>query len=270
MNSLIKNISNISQSPEQDNGFHVSPVFMFIALTMVIAGYLSYKNAAGARFWIFLFVTSGWVISLSLHEFGHALTAFHSGDRSVADKGYLNLNPLKYTNVFMSILLPVIFLMMGGIGFPGGAVYINTKAIKNKRRQSLVSAAGPLATAGFALVLLLPFFFGFDKAAGMDQNAFWSGWALLTFLQITALLFNLLPVPGLDGFGIIEPFLPEEVMVKLRKIGGLFILAIFFLLFSDSPVSRGFWMLIRRTAEIFDLNMLLVSNGFRLFQFWHF
>jgi len=58
------------------------------------------------------------------------------------------------------------------------------------------------------------------------------------------------------------------MITKLRKAGGLFILAIFFLLFNDTPVSRGFWMMIRWTAEMLNLNMLLISNGFRMFQFW--
>ena len=248
----------------------VSPVFLLILLTMIVTGLLAYSNQPGTRLWIFLFVISGWIVSLSLHEFGHAITAFRGGDKSVAEKGYLNLNPLKYTNLFMSIVLPIVFLMMGGIGFPGGAVYINMGAIKDKMQRSLVSAAGPIATAGFAFILLTPFFLGLDKSANVEQSVFWSGLALLAFLQITALLFNLLPVPGLDGFGIIEPFLPEALMIKLRKVGGLFILAIFFLLFNDTPFRDAFWSSIKWIADILNLNMLLISNGFKLFQFWKF
>jgi len=248
----------------------ISPIFVLISVIMMVTGILAYYNQPGSRFWMFLFVTSGWIVSLSLHEFGHAITAFRAGDQSVAEKGYLNLNPLKYTNLFMSIVLPVVFLMMGGIGFPGGAVYIDMAAIKDKSQRSLVSAAGPMATAGFALILLIPFFLGMDKMADVEQNVFWSGLALLSFLQITALLFNLLPVPGLDGFGIIEPFLPEGLMFKLRKVGGLFILAIFFLLFNDTPFRDAFWYAIREIANFLNLNILLISNGFKLFQFWKF
>ena len=122
----------------------ISPIFIFIVSVMLITGFLTYNNLPGVRFWMFLFITSGWIVSLSLHEFGHAYTAFKSGDYSVAEKGYLNLNPLKYTNIFMSILLPIVFLMMGGIGFPGGAVYIDLASIKEKTHRSLVSAAGPI------------------------------------------------------------------------------------------------------------------------------
>lgn len=159
---------------------------------------------------------------------------------------------------------------MGGIGFPGGAVYINMGAIPNRVNRSLVSLSGPLATALFAFFLLLPFLFGIPEGAASGQMPFWSALALLAFLQITALFLNLLPIPGLDGFGIIEPFLSQETMIKLRKVGGLFILAIFFLLFNDTPVSRGFWTIIRYVTNLVNLDISYVRDGFRLFQFWNF
>jgi Zn-dependent protease len=272
MNDFKKQTNSITNLNNLDNKstVQISPIFLLITLIMVVTGSLAYYNQPGARFWIFLFVISGWIVSLSLHEFGHAITAYRGGDKSVAEKGYLNLNPLKYTNLFMSIVLPVVFLMMGGIGFPGGAVYINMAAIKDKSQRSLVSAAGPITTAGFAFILLIPFFLGLDKSADLEKNVFWSGLALLAFLQITALLFNLLPIPGLDGFGIIEPFLPNAMMIKLRKVGGLFILAIFFLLFNDTPFRDAFWYSVRQITDFLHLNILLISNGFKLFQFWKF
>ena len=64
----------------------------------------------------FLVVIVGWIFSLCLHEFSHALVAYYGGDTSVRDKGYLTFNPLKYTHPVYSILLPMIFLLLGGIG----------------------------------------------------------------------------------------------------------------------------------------------------------
>lgn len=72
-----------------------------------------------------IFVCLGWIISVCLHEFGHAIVAYWGGDTSVKDKGYLTLNPLKYTDINLSLTLPLIFLLMGGIPLPGAAVYIN-------------------------------------------------------------------------------------------------------------------------------------------------
>ena len=70
----------------------------------------------------FAIVLVGWVFSLCLHEFSHALVAYYGGDTTVREKGYLTFNPLKYTHPVYSIVLPLLFLVMGGIGLPGGAV----------------------------------------------------------------------------------------------------------------------------------------------------
>ncbi len=78
-----------------------------------------------ARALVFPFVFIGFVISLCVHEFGHAIVAYHCGDRTVRDKGYLTLDPLRYTDLQYSIVFPLIIMALGGIGLPGGAVYIN-------------------------------------------------------------------------------------------------------------------------------------------------
>ena len=57
----------------------------------------------------------------------------------VADRGYLTLNPLKYTHPLLSIVLPVVFVLLGGIGLPGGAVWVDQHAIRGRLRHSLIS-----------------------------------------------------------------------------------------------------------------------------------
>src|SRR3990172_4827518 len=101
----------------------------------------------------FAIVLIGWIFSLCLHEFSHALVAYLGGDTSVKDKGYLTFNPLKYTHPVYSIVLPLVFLVMGGIGLPGGAVYIETERLRSPRWRSAVSLAGPLANLVVAIVL---------------------------------------------------------------------------------------------------------------------
>ncbi len=59
----------------------------------------------------FIIVTVLWVFSVCLHEFGHAAVAFYVGDYTVKDKGYLTLNPIKYTHPVYSIVMPVVFMM---------------------------------------------------------------------------------------------------------------------------------------------------------------
>lgn len=250
-----------------DEHFHVSPVFLLTVAVCLFSAYPMLSGEDVSDAWTFLFIVSGWIISLCLHEFGHAFAAYKFGDLSVADKGYLTLNPVKYSNLVMSIVFPVVFLMMGGIGFPGGAVYINMAAIRTQKQKSLVSAAGPIGTAIFAFFLTLPFWSG--MAENSNLNTFWAALSLLAFLQISALILNLLPVPGLDGFGIIEPFLKGDLKKKIHNISGIAILAIFFLLFNDTPVSQAFWTTIAYIANLFGLDFDLIRQGFAVFTFWN-
>jgi Zn-dependent protease len=246
----------------------ISPVFVAIVVVTVAAGCLTYLRVLNPRFASFLFVLGGWIISLCLHEFGHAVVAYWGGDQSVAYKGYLTLNPLKYTQSMLSIILPLVFLAMGGIGLPGGAVYINRRAIRSEGLRSLMSAAGPMATGLCALLLLVPFFTGLAYADIFEHFEFWSSIALLAFLEVTALFFNLLPIPGLDGFGIIESFLPIGFLEVVRRFGSLTYILIFLLLFNRTPISQGFWMTIGRILLLANLDVSLVDVGLNLFQFW--
>ena len=101
----------------------------------------------------FTIVFFGWIFSLCLHEFSHALVAYLGGDYTVREKGYLTFNPLKYTHPLFSLILPLLFLVMGGIGLPGGAVYIERQRIRNRFVLSFMSLAGPLSNLLVAILL---------------------------------------------------------------------------------------------------------------------
>ena len=101
----------------------------------------------------FILVLIGWLLSLCLHEFAHAFVAYQGGDYTVKEKGYLTFNPLKYTHPVYSLLLPLLFLAMGGIGLPGGAVYIERWRLRGPRWETAVSLAGPAMNALVAVIL---------------------------------------------------------------------------------------------------------------------
>ena len=178
-----------------------------------------WHGAVGGQAAVLVFVVTGWIVSLCLHEFGHAVTAWHAGDTSIPATGYLSLDPLKYTDPFLSILLPLIYIAIGGFGLPGGAVWINHAAIRSAAWDSAVSAAGPLANVLFLLLLA-----GVYAAVphGDQTSDLEAGLAVLAYFQGTAIVLNLLPIPGLDGFGIIRPFLPGHVAAAgTRAAAGL-------------------------------------------------
>ena len=119
-----------------------SPVFLGILAVSVLSGAALWSGVGPAGIVTFLFVLSTWVVSLCLHEFGHAIVAYRNGDRSVLYRGYLTLDPLKYTHVVFSLVLPLVFLVLGGIGLPGGAVFIDRSALKSRFAHSAVSWSG--------------------------------------------------------------------------------------------------------------------------------
>lgn len=254
---------------------------------LLIGALLAYFVLAqsGTGVAIFVIVLAGWIFSVTLHEFAHALVAYLGGDYTVRDKGYLTFNPLKYTHPMLSIGLPLLFLALGGIGLPGGAVYIERHRLRNKWWGAAVSAAGPAANLLLAIVLSLPFIFGwvdvptiFNKIRweglnwGAPESSIWNNvtlWrsvAVLIALQVTAVLFNLLPVPPLDGFGIIEPLLDERTRWQLRQIGAFSLLILFFILWT--PAGDGFWDMIYQFTDWLRVPELLISDGFYYFMFW--
>jgi Zn-dependent protease len=216
------------------------------------------------RFLVFPFVLSGWLISLCLHEFGHAFAAYRGGDRSVAARGYLTLDVLRYTHLQYSVFWPLVILALGGIGLPGGAVYINMHVIQSPLNRSLVSAAGSLATLAVLIFLLALI----PTAASPTQVAFYAALTFLAFLQLTSLVLNLLPIPGLDGWGIIEPWLPEDLQEFGARLSVIAPTLLFMTFLLVPPVSEFFWRNVFELAQMINLDLRGVGLGLRLFQFW--
>jgi Zn-dependent protease len=243
----------------------VSPVFVGLVAITAVAGWAVWTGfATSTGFAVFLFVTAGWIVSLSLHEYAHARTALYGGDITIGAKGYLTLNPLKYTHPLLSIVLPVLFVVMGGIGLPGGAVFIDRRRIRGRWKHSLVSAAGPLTNAAIAVALTAPFWLG--AADGMPVP-FRSALAFLALLQVTAAILNSLPVPGLDGYGVIEPWLSYGVRRQAEPFAPFGLIAVFGVLWIPE-VNQAFFSavdVVLRTLGVTDLDTYL---GHRWFRFW--
>jgi tetratricopeptide (TPR) repeat protein len=236
-----------------------------------------------------IFVCLGWLISVCLHEFGHAIVAYWGGDISVKDKGYLTLNPLKYIDPGYTLVLPMMFLALGGIGLPGAAVYINTGLLRDRRWKSLVSAAGPLASLVVALFLagiykLLVGNFTQDEifllgtiqnnAPGLEalrEHPLAGQWyipalAFLIFLEVFAVVFNLLPIPSLDGYGIIEPWLPQTWQNRLGSVKRYGVAVIFALFWFSPTFSSYFTQWISNITGILGVAPILVQTGYSSFR----
>ena len=249
----------------------VSPIFLGLLAVTIGCLVILWNGQLNPTFFLFAFIITGWVVSLALHEFGHALVAYIGGDTSVVGQGYLTLNPLKYTHPLLSIVLPLVILMIGGIGLPGGAVYINRGAIRSRGMHSLVSAAGPIANLICALLLALPFWIlrpDFEFLAFRGHPYFWAALGTQIFLQITALGINLLPIPGLDGYGILEPVLPDNIvaaMWPLRQFGFMILIALFWYV---DPFQEAFWRSMFQTMNNIGVDPGLALIGLQTLRFW--
>jgi Zn-dependent protease len=164
-------------------------------------------------------VIIGWVMSVTLHEFAHGVVAYWGGDYTIRERGGLTLNPLQYVDPLMSIVLPIVFLLMGGIPLPGGATYVRRDLLRSRIWDSAVSAAGPLMN--MLLFSLLAFLLS-PQVGLFDQTKPVADWTTahkfvgaLCILQLFSVILNLIPVPPLDGFGIIAPYLPDDLRIKL-------------------------------------------------------
>jgi Zn-dependent protease len=233
------------------------PSRTFLALLTVFAasGAALYFNPAQSLIsgLMLTFIVSGWIVSVCVHEFGHALAAFWGGDLSVKDKGYLTLDPIKYTEPLFSIIMPVIFLLLGGIGLPGGAVYINTLALRSRWWQTIVSAAGPLGTLVFTALIVWPFFLDWRVWLTESNQYFWAALTFLTLIQISAVIFNLIPIPPLDGFGIVSPWLPDGLRQQMMMFGNLLFFVLLFVLWNDNPFTQAFWTQVYESAALLRL-----------------
>jgi Zn-dependent protease len=243
----------------------ISPTFGALVGVMLFGIWATWTETL-PRYSIFIFVISAWVVSLCLHEYAHARTAYWAGDNSVVGRGYLTLDPVRYVHPGLSLLLPIAMVLLGGIGLPGGAVYINQGAIHDRRKQSLVSLAGPFANLVVALVCALPFLIA--KQTMLDHPYFASGLAFFFRLQVIAVILNLLPIPGLDGFGAIEPHLPRSTIEAIAPYRGYVPFILFFVL------SRGgtFADLLPNTADRAVRAATIPSDyaesGYYYIKFW--
>jgi Zn-dependent protease len=227
-------------------------------------------------FGVFLFVLGGWIASVCFHEFAHAYAAYRAGDRSVEARGYLTLNPFKYTHPVLSILMPLVAIIGGGFALPGGAVYLHPHTFRTRAQRSLAAAAGPLTNLGFAILLILladakmpgdQFFL--DPNASTGHLRFWSAVGFLGLLQITAAVLNLLPVPGLDGYAIIEPYLDPETVRVGEKIKPWGLLVVLVLLFYATPVRNAFFDLVDAIYRGIGGHDVLAAIGHEFFKWWH-
>jgi Zn-dependent protease len=187
------------------------------------------------------------IIAITIHEFSHALIADRLGDPTPRSQGRLSLNPLKHLDLVGTIML---FLIHFGWGKP---VQIDPYNLKNpKRDQLLISLAGPASNLLLAIILSIIIRF-------IPLNLFIT-FLISTVIQLNVLLaiFNLIPIPPLDGSKILLNLLPDDISEQWQEAFSQygFILLIVFLFL---PIINGTTLVNFIMAPImnFILNFLI-------------
>ena len=159
------------------------------------------------------------LVSVILHELAHGVVAYWLGDRTAKDAGRLTLNPLKHIDPYMSILVPVVLYMLKAPVFGGAKpVPINTRNLKwGVWGMALVAVAGPFTNFLIALIaFLVGHFTGWLYGSGGELMAFISG--EFVFANLGFMLFNLIPVPPLDGSRVLYAISPDGFRKTLTQI----------------------------------------------------
>ncbi|MDP2671112.1 MAG: site-2 protease family protein [bacterium] len=167
-------------------------------------------------------------LSISLHEAAHAWVADKLGDPTARAQGRVSLNPINHIDLFGTIILPLILILLQ-TGFLFGwakPTPFNPWNLKNPRRDAaLISLAGP--ASNFLLAALAGLGYRFFSFNLYTESIF----LLLIILNLTLAFFNLIPIPPLDGFKVVTGVLPKSIAAQwaaMEQYGPILLLGLFF------------------------------------------
>eukprot|EP00922_Rhytidocystis_sp_ex-Travisia-forbesii_P030728 GHVS01045351.1.p1 GENE.GHVS01045351.1~~GHVS01045351.1.p1 ORF type:complete len:316 (+),score=53.52 GHVS01045351.1:459-1406(+) len=225
------------------------PATSFWLLLLSVAVLFGFCVINTNRMWLLLFVYAAWAVSLCIHEFARAVVALVGGDITVTSKGYLSMDPMHYADLLHSLVSPIALLLTGGFALPGGAVWINAGLLRSRLWLSAVAAAGPVADLVCAIMSSLFFHVLASYYLPSYPRRVLGCVTLVAALQVESLLLNSLPLPGLDGWAFVLPWLPHTPLVaatQLWQFGG----SSLFFLFYFAVVEPRFPMFSRITEGV--------------------
>jgi Zn-dependent protease len=176
------------------------------------------------------------LVGFPVHEFAHALAAFRLGDSTAKFMGRLTLNPIAHFDPLGGIILAVSFIGAGfGFGWAKPTPVNPVNLAGGRRGEAMVAAAGPLSNLVLATAVALPLRYinGNPELAAQIPEMLYLILALFVYINLILMLFNLLPIPPLDGSKVLFAFLSPRLAWQWRPIleqyGFILIILLFFL-----------------------------------------
>ena len=172
------------------------------------------------------------IISMTIHEAVHAFVGYFLGDDTAKAQGRLTLNPLKHIDPVLTIAMPILLYIMGGTIFGGAKpVPLNPSRIRHGEwGMALVAVAGPLTNLLLAFIAFgIGVIFGVISTDGIAATL--AGQIIWLFVQVNLgfFIFNMLPIPPLDGSRVLYALAPEgarRVMEQIERYGLVIVLLI--------------------------------------------
>ena len=207
------------------------------------------------------------LFSVVAHEYAHGYAALRQGDATALQLGRLTWNPAKHIDPFMTILLPIMTFVLGGI-ILGGAkpVPVNPRNYRQYKRGDIIVSLAGVATNLVIALACVPLFAVLGmigRAAPVVTPSLAIAQQMLIYgigLNLILIAFNLLPVPPLDGSHVMKYLLPPAWALRYQQIGAYGLLLLFLLLSFGGPL-LSIWM---TPALVFARFLLTMVSGFGL------
>lgn len=202
-------------------------------------------------------------LTMPIHEFAHGFAATKLGDPTPRWQGRMSLNPMHHIDYFGALMIYLI-----GFGF-AKPVQVDSRYFNNpKRDMAIVAFAGPLSNLIFALgstLLSNVVWFIYTLVGGATGGAYilvviiYNIFVYIAYINISLAVFNLVPIPPLDGSKVLGAFLPNRIYYQLMQYERYFMIFIMFLVFAGSGFSNGLSKIVG-----------IIFNGFDIITSWPF
>ncbi|MGD9934475.1 MAG: site-2 protease family protein [Dehalococcoidia bacterium] len=214
-----------------------------VAVIAIVA--FSWVNGDRDRLVVRSVVFGGFFLSTIFHEWAHSLVAFFGGDREIRARGFLTWNVFRYMDPVLSVGMPLLFVMLGGLPLMGARTMVDHGALRSRWWSTFMSLAGPGTNLLLAIIIVAVLRAGLLSE---ESPVAW-GLAFLCVLQITTSMFNLLPIPGFDGFGAFLPHLSHETQVRAMAFSRVSFFLVLAVMWTSPEASGAFWDEVYRVAE---------------------